>query len=36
MGAWTPEYLAEKAGPRQVSTHVCDKDNMDFVTRNFK
>ncbi|XP_060571208.1 tRNA wybutosine-synthesizing protein 5-like, partial [Ruditapes philippinarum] len=32
---WTPEYLAEKGGDREVKIHVSKTAQMDFINKNF-
>lgn len=32
---WSPEYLADKCGSREVKVHVSLQDNMDFINKNF-
>ncbi|XP_045178484.2 tRNA wybutosine-synthesizing protein 5-like [Mercenaria mercenaria] len=32
---WTPEYLAEKGGTREVKIHVSKTAQMDFINKNF-
>lgn len=32
---WTPSYLVEKCGEREVKVHVSPVEQMDFVAKNF-
>ena len=32
---WTAEYLATKCGAREVKVHVCPREHMDFLNKNF-
>lgn len=32
---WTPDYLADKCGEREVKVHVSPDPSMDFIKKNF-
>ena len=32
---WTPDYLAERCGDKEVRVHVSPDSSMDFINKNF-